>query len=57
MFEGEHAPGAGEAALDLVDDQRHTRLLGDAAYAFEPFDIGRNHPALALHYFEDHCGR
>ncbi|MNH07126.1 hypothetical protein D3C79_665110 [compost metagenome] len=57
MLEGEHAPGTGETALDLIDDQRHAGLLGDTAYPLEPLDIGRNHPALALHHLEDHRRR
>ncbi|MNW13881.1 hypothetical protein D3C71_2119430 [compost metagenome] len=57
MLEGEHAPGTGETALDLIDDQRHAGLLGDTAYPLEPLDIGRNHPALALHHLEDNRRR
>ncbi|MNN68299.1 hypothetical protein D3C81_1839980 [compost metagenome] len=31
VFEGKHLAGAGESALDLVDDQRHPCLFGDPA--------------------------
>ena len=54
VFEGEHAPGTGEAALDFIDDQRDARLLGDAPYALEPLDVGGYHAAFALHHFQNH---
>lgn len=57
MLEGEHPAGTGEAALDLVDDQRHPGLLGDPPQAAQPVEIGRNHAALALDHLDDHRRR
>jgi hypothetical protein len=54
VLEGEHPPGTGKAALDLIDDQRHPGLLGDPAQATQPFDVRRDHAAFALHHLDDH---
>ncbi|CRP56146.1 hypothetical protein PAERUG_P6_East_of_England_6_IMP_1_03_09_02483 [Pseudomonas aeruginosa] len=57
VLEGEHPAGTGEAALDLVDDQRHPGLLGDPPQAAQPVEIGRDHAALALDHLDDHRRR
>lgn len=57
MLEGEHLASAGEATLDLIDDQRYAGLLGDPPQTSQPFDVRRDHPALALHHLDDHRGR
>ncbi|MNZ76939.1 hypothetical protein D3C78_954610 [compost metagenome] len=57
MFEGKHLPGTGKTALDFIDNQGHPGLFGDPAQPPQPVEIGRNHPALALHDFNDHRRR
>ena len=47
-------PVRAKSALNLVDDQCDAGLLGDPAQTAQPLDVGRNHPALALHRFDDH---
>ncbi|MNP18750.1 hypothetical protein D3C76_1112440 [compost metagenome] len=54
VLEGEHLAGAGETALDLIDDQGHAGLFSDAAQATQPVQVGGNHAALALHGFDDY---
>ncbi|MDT4818114.1 hypothetical protein FQZ97_512030 [compost metagenome] len=56
VLEGEHLAGAGEAALDLVDDQGDAQARGEFAQATEPGVLGRDHTALALHRL-DYDGR
>ncbi len=46
-----------KTALDFVDNQRHTRLLGDAAQAAQPVEVGRDYAAFTLHHFNNHRRR
>ena len=54
MFMGEQFAGAPHAGLHLVDDEQDAARFGQCAQRLQEVDIGRDHPALALHRFEHH---
>ena len=55
-FIGPHLAGAAHATLHLVEDQQGAKFIGGLAQAVQIGVIGRENPALALHWL-DHDGR
>ena len=57
VLKGKHLAGAGETALDFINDQRHPGLLREAPQPPQPVQVRRDHTPLALHHLNDHGGR
>ena len=54
---GEHAAGAAEARLNLVEHEHRTGLVADASRRRQVVRAGGPHPSLSLHRLEDHGRR